>query len=153
MGFRPLWHNFHLYTETLVCMWLREFYSCSCLTVLPDPAWVLLSKTCKPLFTPQYRNVIHRSCCLKFAAPKCKLGQSSNPPWLLQLSVIASLVRSPQEASTDSLLLAPSLPLITKCGNGRATVRETPFKSPPKSQPAKPSHCPGIYLYWDTKLE
>ena len=28
-----------------VCMWLREISSCSCLTFLPGPAWVLLSKT------------------------------------------------------------------------------------------------------------
>ena len=27
-----------------VCTWLREISSCSCLTVLPGPAWVLLSK-------------------------------------------------------------------------------------------------------------
>ena len=27
-----------------VCTWLREVSSCSCLTVLPGPAWVLLSK-------------------------------------------------------------------------------------------------------------
>ena len=37
-----------------VCTWLREISSCSCLTVLPGPAWVLLSKTCKPLFAPLY---------------------------------------------------------------------------------------------------
>ena len=35
-----------------VCMWLREISSCSRLTVLPGPAWVLLSKTCNPLFAP-----------------------------------------------------------------------------------------------------
>ena len=40
--------------EIKVCTWLREISSCSCLTVLPGPAWVLLSKTCKPLFTPLY---------------------------------------------------------------------------------------------------
>ena len=28
----------------LYTTWLREFSSCSCLTVLPGPAWVLLSK-------------------------------------------------------------------------------------------------------------
>ena len=33
-------------------MRLREISSCSCLTVLPGPAWVLLSKTYKPLFPP-----------------------------------------------------------------------------------------------------
>ena len=36
------------------CTWLREIPSCSCLTVLPGPAWVLPSKTNKPLFTPLY---------------------------------------------------------------------------------------------------
>ena len=30
--------------EINVCTWLREISSCSCLTVLPGPAWVLLSK-------------------------------------------------------------------------------------------------------------
>ena len=30
-------------------MWLQELSSCSCLTVLPGSAWVLLSKTYKPL--------------------------------------------------------------------------------------------------------
>ena len=28
----------------MACTWLREFSSCSCLTALPGPAWVLLSK-------------------------------------------------------------------------------------------------------------
>ena len=37
-----------------VCTYLREISSCFCLTVLPGPAWVLLSKTYKPLFTPLY---------------------------------------------------------------------------------------------------
>ena len=40
--------------EIKVCTWLREISSCSCLTVLPGPAWVLLSKTYKPLFPPLY---------------------------------------------------------------------------------------------------
>ena len=30
--------------------WLRAISSCSCLTVLPGPAWVLLSKICKDIF-------------------------------------------------------------------------------------------------------
>ena len=42
-----------------VCTWLREISSCSCLTELPGPARVLLSKTNKPLLTPLY--CIHRS--------------------------------------------------------------------------------------------
>jgi len=33
---------------------LREFSSCSCLTALPGPAWVLLSKTFKPFRPTQY---------------------------------------------------------------------------------------------------
>ena len=37
-----------------VCTWLREISSCSCLTVLPGPAWLLLNKTYKPLFTLLY---------------------------------------------------------------------------------------------------
>ena len=37
-----------------VCTWLREMSSCPCLTVLPGPAWVLLSNTNKPLFPPLY---------------------------------------------------------------------------------------------------
>ena len=40
--------------EIKVCTWLREISFCSCLTLLPGPAWVLLSKTCKPLFTSLY---------------------------------------------------------------------------------------------------
>ena len=40
--------------EIKVCTWLREISSCSCLTILPGPAWVLLSKTYKPLFPPLY---------------------------------------------------------------------------------------------------
>ena len=37
-----------------ICTWLREIFSFSCLTVLPGPAWVLLSKTNIPLFPPLY---------------------------------------------------------------------------------------------------
>ena len=43
-------------TEMLFILWtwLGDISSCSCLTVLPCPAWVLLSKTNKPLFAPLY---------------------------------------------------------------------------------------------------
>ena len=34
--------------------WLREISPCSCLTVLPGPAWVLLSKICKDFFSALY---------------------------------------------------------------------------------------------------
>ena len=34
--------------------WLREISSCSCLTFLPDPAWVQLSKICKDFFSALY---------------------------------------------------------------------------------------------------
>ena len=30
-----------------LCTWLGEISSCSCLTVLPGPAWILLNKICK----------------------------------------------------------------------------------------------------------
>ena len=36
--------------------WLREISSCSCLTFLPGPAWVLLSKICKYFFSALYRT-------------------------------------------------------------------------------------------------
>ena len=32
----------------MVCKWLREMCSCSCLAILPGPAWVLLSKIYRP---------------------------------------------------------------------------------------------------------
>ena len=31
----------------ILCTWLGELSSCSCLTVLPGPAWVMLKKFCK----------------------------------------------------------------------------------------------------------
>ena len=34
------------------CTWLGEMSSCSCLTSLPDPAWVLLRKIYKPFPGP-----------------------------------------------------------------------------------------------------
>ena len=34
--------------------WLREISSCSCLTFLTGPAWVLLSKICKDFFSALY---------------------------------------------------------------------------------------------------
>ena len=46
-------------------MWLREFSSCSCLTALPGPAWVLLSKTFKP-FRPTQSCVTCNSTIMKF---------------------------------------------------------------------------------------
>ena len=48
-----------------VYTWLREISSCSCLTVLPAPAWVLLSKKYKPLFAPLYEYIglqMYRAC-------------------------------------------------------------------------------------------
>ena len=40
-----------------VCTWSREISSCSCLTVLPGPARVLLSKTYITLFAPLYKLI------------------------------------------------------------------------------------------------
>ena len=50
----PIGQSGYTEVEIKVCTWLREIYSCSCLTVLPGPAWGLLSKTNKPLFPPLY---------------------------------------------------------------------------------------------------
>ena len=50
--------------EIKFCTWLREISSCSCLTVLSGPAWVLLSKKNKSLFPPLYirNSVLYRLC-------------------------------------------------------------------------------------------
>ena len=51
-------------TEALemVCTWLREISSCSCLTLPLGPAWVLLSKIYKPflgsLYTTEHCNTL-----------------------------------------------------------------------------------------------
>ena len=47
---------FALYRDRLKGLYvvLREISPCSCLTVLPGPAWVLLSKANKLLFPPLY---------------------------------------------------------------------------------------------------
>ena len=39
----------------MVCMWFGDICYCSCLSVLPCPAWVLLSYVCKPFFYILYR--------------------------------------------------------------------------------------------------
>ena len=38
----------------MVCTWFNEICSCSCLHVLPGPAWVLLSKIYKPFMGSLY---------------------------------------------------------------------------------------------------
>ena len=38
----------------MVCTWLGEIRSLSCLAVLPDSAWVLLNNICQPFFTSLY---------------------------------------------------------------------------------------------------
>ena len=78
----------------MVCMWLREICSCSCLPVLLSPAWVLLSKNYRPFFgssvcaycfflwstmsTPQHiSNVIVKMCHeSKIVLPTSHFGHS-----------------------------------------------------------------------------
>ena len=38
----------------MACTWFGEISSCSSLTALPGPAWVLLSKICKPFVGSLY---------------------------------------------------------------------------------------------------
>ena len=62
---------------------MREISSCSCLTVLPGPAWVLLSKTYKPLFTPLYmvdENVPRRKSAVCDAMAFNCAAPPSRPP-------------------------------------------------------------------------
>ena len=37
-----------------LCTWLRDISSWPCLAFLPGPAWLQLSKICKPFFSPLY---------------------------------------------------------------------------------------------------
>ena len=39
-----------------LCTWLREIVSCSCLTFLPGPLWVLLRQICKDFFSASVHN-------------------------------------------------------------------------------------------------
>ena len=65
------------------CTWLREISSCSCLTVLPGPAWLLLTKICIPffralyMFTPRRRRLPLPSHRLVVLSPYSSL---SPPP-------------------------------------------------------------------------
>ena len=50
----------------MACMWLREVCSCSCLTALSGPAWVLLSKICLPSSRSLYLVWLNKSIsCVK----------------------------------------------------------------------------------------
>ena len=50
----------------ILCTWFGEISSCSCLTVLPGPAWLLLNKIFIPLFRTLYNrySVYSRSLSL-----------------------------------------------------------------------------------------
>ena len=51
-----VWYCPYRYTEPGKSLgtWLREISSCSCLTFLPGPAWVLLSKICQDFLSALY---------------------------------------------------------------------------------------------------
>ena len=40
----------------ILCTWFGEFCSCSSLTALPGPAWVLLNWSCKELISSLYKS-------------------------------------------------------------------------------------------------
>ena len=51
----PIFHKgAHTELRKSLGTWLREISSCSCLTFLPGPAWVLLSKICIYFFSALY---------------------------------------------------------------------------------------------------
>ena len=71
--------------EMKVCAWLREILSCSYLTVLSGPAWVLLSKTNtssypkpKPTLYVLRRNVLFIQTHLETAATMKRRRETSN---------------------------------------------------------------------------
>ena len=51
---RAVWSGLHTEPGIKACTWLREISSCSCLTIMPGPAWLLLNKICVPLFWALY---------------------------------------------------------------------------------------------------
>ena len=83
--------------EIKVCTWLREIYSFSCFTALPGPAWVLLSKTNKPLFPPLYMKktpgkwqIVHvelESPCLEVCKKICQICLPLGHPLFSRISV------------------------------------------------------------------
>ena len=96
-----------------VCTWLRQISSCSCLTVLPGPAWVLLSKTYKPLFTPLY--IVHISFGGVFSYFSSASGRSSPDSWspcAEELKAEGQTRRIPYNYDLDTTwpFLGPSLP-------------------------------------------
>ena len=50
----PAYQKIHTEPRKSLGTWLREMSSCSCLTFLPGPASVLLSKICKDFFSALY---------------------------------------------------------------------------------------------------
>ena len=62
-----------------VCMWLREISSCSCLTVLPGPAWLLINKICIPLFRALYTR--NHFCCRRILSHITTHMEKRSPAW------------------------------------------------------------------------
>ena len=60
------------YTEAGIkaCTWLREMSSCSCLTVLPGPAWLLLNKICTPFSRSLYFEIKYKHIPIPVRVPR-----------------------------------------------------------------------------------
>ena len=68
-----LMHN----VQRSACMWLREISSCSCLTFLTGPAWLLLNKICTPFSRSLYRA--ERLNCILHSKVKYRLVREKGP--------------------------------------------------------------------------
>ena len=86
----------------MACVWGREISSCSCLTFLPGPAWLLLNKMCIPLFWALYlSNIYLRTPCNRWRFPTSSAVCSA---------ITFLLPPSPEGMNKIALLLASSLP-------------------------------------------
>ena len=87
--------------------WLREISSYSCLTFLSGPAWVLLSKICKDLFSALYYNSYRQINISQPSFTLCKCY--ANAPYVLSLflrfPICSTRVRFFDSSLSEAILL------------------------------------------------
>ena len=89
--------------EYMACPWLGEISSCSCFTALPGPAWVLLSKICKPFAGSLYSA----SLAWRGLAPTAVRSQHSSLDSLRRFAPMSNPHTT--RMHTPSASLAPSI--------------------------------------------
>ena len=100
-----------------VCTRLREVCSCSCLPVLPGPAWVLLSKICL-LFSYESDKGCYKRTQETYKGKGRKIRQCSH---CFHLQLLSRKVRVP---------LSKFVSVINNCGlKGMSTLSMSPLNS------------------------